>query len=67
MVSRLASSFSVIFGPFQAVISIAQPGLLWPLLRGYVPSLKFLPDGPGLLALPKQELVKELCLWRQSY
>lgn len=67
MLSRLASSFSVILGSFQPVISIAHLGLLWPLLSGDVPSLKFLPDGPGLLALQNQELFKELCLWKQSY
>lgn len=44
MVSRLASSFSVIFGPFQAVISLAHLGLLWPLLSGSVLPLKFLPE-----------------------
>ena len=60
--SRLASSFSVILGPFQAVISVAHPGLLWPVLGGYVQSLKFLPDRPRLLTLQKQELFKELYL-----
>ena len=60
MVSRLASSFSIILGPSQAVISIAYPGLLWPLLGGCAHSLKFLPDRPRLLALQKQQLFKEL-------
>lgn len=58
MLSRLASSFSILLGPFQAVISIAYLRLLWPLLSGCVPSLKFLPDRPGLLALQKQESFK---------
>lgn len=58
MISRLASSFSVILDPFQAVISQVYLGSPWPLLSGYV-ALKFLPGRPGLLALRKQELFKK--------
>lgn len=60
MVFRLTSLFSVIVGPLQAV-GLSHSGWLWPLLSGWVHSLKFLPGRPGQLALQKQELFEELC------
>lgn len=60
MVCGLVPSFSVVLGPSQAVIGIANPGLLWPLPAGSAHSLKFLPDRLRLLAFQKHELFKEL-------